>query len=183
MSDSMRDVTPGPPKVDVRALMQYLIEFAKNPMSRMTQLPNWHWSSLFVVQILLAVVSGAIAGIIKLNFYRVAFGIILMPIISTLAALLLALVLYYYFQFFEKRTESYRKLFTLVILSSIPFYLFQILSEYFPPITLIGFAFTALLAIVGLNENFGVSKNRAYQIIGILFALVLLAWVVNWRSA
>ena len=102
-----------------------------------------------------------------------------MPVVSTIAALLLTLFLYYYFQFFENKTEDYRKLFTLVILSSLPFYVFQILSEYFAPVTLIGFAFTSLLGVVGLCENFGVQKKRAYQIVGLLFILILIAWIMN----
>ena len=168
-----------PKGFDFRTVVHYLTEFVKNPIKGISNLPNWNWPALFSVQILLAIISGTVAGLIKLNIYAVAFGIILMPIISTLAALLLALFLYYYFQFFENRTEDYRKLFTLVILSSIPFYLFQILSEYFAPVTLVGFAFTALLAIVGLCENFRVQRKRAYQLIGILFVLVLLAWILN----
>ena len=71
------------------------------------------------------------------------------------------------------------KIFTFVILSSIPFYIFQIISEYFAPITLIGFGFSFLLAIVGLSENFKVEKKRAYQLIGILFALVLVTWLTT----
>lgn len=178
----MRDVTPKDPQnsqIPIQKIVQFLIEFAKNPVQSISLLPDWNWASLFVLQIVLAILSGTLAGIIKLNPYAVAFGIVLMPIVSTIAALLLALFLYYYFQFFEKRTEDFRRIFTLVILSSLPFYVFQILSEYFSPVTLVGFAFTALLAVVGLTENFSVSKKRAYQIVGFLFGLVVVAWLLN----
>lgn len=178
----MRDVTPKDPQnshVPIRKIIQFLIEFAKNPIQNISLLPDWNWTSLFLLQIVLAVLSGALAGIIKFNGYAIAFGIILMPIVSTIAALMLALFLYYYFQFFEKRTEDFRRIFTLVILSSLPFYVFQILSEYFAPVTLIGFGFTALLAVVGLTENFSVSRKRAYQIVGFLFLLVVVAWLLN----
>lgn len=177
----MRDVTPKDPNshVPIKTIIQFLIEFVKNPIQNISLLPDWNWTSLFILQIVLAVLSGALAGLIKMAFYAVAFGIIIMPVVSTIAALLLALFLYYYFQFFEKRTEDFRRIFTLVILSSLPFYIFQILSEYFAPVTLIGFAFTALLAVVGLTENFNVQKKRSYQIVGILFALVISAWLLN----
>lgn len=175
----MRDVTPGNSSVDLKKLIQFLIEFVKNPVHGISILPDWNWASVFTIQILLAIGSGVLSGLLKLNFYRVMYGIILMPIVTTVSALLLTLFLYYYFQFFENRSESYRKLFILVILSSIPFYVFQIISEYFMPITLIGFAFTALLAIVGLVENFNVQKKRAYTICGGLFVLVLVAWFTN----
>ncbi len=175
----MKEVSPLPQDFDFRKILQYLIEFVKNPLQKITELPDWSWTSLFLVQVLLAIASGVLAGLIKLNFYRVAEGIFLMPVVSTIAALLLAMFLYYYFQFFENKTQSYRKIFTLVILSSIPFYLFQILSEYFAPVTLIGFAFTSLLGVVGLCENFKLSKRRAYELVGALFVLILIAWFMN----
>lgn len=175
----MRDVSPDKKTVDPKNLIRELIEFIKNPIEKITNLPDWNWPSVFTVQILLALVSGILAGLIKMNFYRMLYGLFLMPIVTTISALLLALFIYYYFQFMENRTESFRKIFILVILSSIPFYIFQIASEYFAPITLIGFGFTSLLAIVGLNENFKVEKKRAYFLIGTLFIFVLLAWITN----
>ena len=176
----MRDVTPGAKSVDLKWLLNDLLEFVKSPVEKIKILPDWNWPSVFTVQILLALASGMLAGLIKLNFYRVLNGLFLMPIVTTVSAMLLSLLVYYYFQFFENRTESYKKIFILIILSSIPFYLFQIISEYFAPISLIGFAFTSLLAIVGLHENFAVEKKRAYILVGSMFVIVLLAWISNF---
>jgi hypothetical protein len=176
----MRDVSPyQKPSVDFKALIEYLIEFVKHPMQKISHLPDWNWASLFVVHIILAVVSGVLAGLIKFNFYRVAAGLFLMPIVSTIAALMMSLFLYYYFQFFENKTENFRKIFTLVILSSVPFYIFQIFSEYLAVISLVGFAFSSLLSIVGLCDNFRIEKNRAYKVVGVIFGLVLVAWITN----
>ncbi len=176
----MRDVTPSSNSVDIKWLLNSLIEFVKNPVEKIKTLPDWNWPSVFTVQILLALASGLLAGLIKLNFLRVLHGLFIMPVVTTVSTMLLALFVYYYFQFFENRTESYKKIFILIILASIPFFLFQIISEYFAPISLIGFAFTALLAIVGLNENFGVEKKRAYMLVGFLFSIVILAWVSTY---
>lgn len=165
--------------VDFRELVRFLVEFVKQPVQQISRLPDWNWASLFVFHLLLSIASGVLAGLLKFNFYRVAAGIFLMPIVSTACALMMTLFLYYYFQFFEKKIESFRKLFTLVVLASIPFYLFQILSEYFSPISLVGFAFTSLLAIVGLCDNFRVERKRSYKIVGPIFALVVLVWIMN----
>ncbi len=176
----MRDVSPHPKhNVDFKALIQYLIEFGKHPMQKISALPDWNWSSLFTVHVFLSIASGVLAGLLKFNFYRVAAGLFLMPIVSTVATLLLSLFLYYYFQFFENRTENFRRIFTLVVLASIPFYIFQLFSEYLPPISLVGFAFTSFLGVVGLCDNFRVSRDRAYKVAGLLFALVVVAWITN----
>lgn len=178
----MREVNPEQQSndFDFKKILNYLVEFVQHPVKKISQIPNWGWSSILFVQIAISVTSGVLAGLIKLNFYRVASGVFLMPVVSTISSLLLATFFYYYFQFFEDRIENFRKLFSFVILTSIPFYLFQIVSEYFAPISLIGFGFTSLLAVVGLVENFSVNRKRAYQLIGILFALVLATWVMNY---
>lgn len=178
----MRDVTPPPngdQTIDVKDLVEYLIDFVKNPVEKIKALPDWNWSTLFLLHLVLSVISGVLAGLLKLNILRIAAGLFLMPVVATTTALLLAMFLYYYFQFFEKKTENFRKLFTLVVLASIPFYFFQIVSEYFSFISIIGFAMTSLLGLVGLSENFGVHKKRASIIAGTLFTLVLLTWIKN----
>lgn len=165
--------------IDLKSIIFYLVEFAKHPIKKITEIPDWSWASLVLVQVCISIISGALAGLLKLNLYRVAFGIFLMPIVSTVATLLMSAFIYYYFQFFEQRTESFKKIFSLVIVASIPFYLFQIFSEYMSAISLIGFGFTSALMVVGLNEVFRVEKKRCYQIIGLLFALVLFTWITN----
>jgi hypothetical protein len=175
----MRDVTPPHSAVDFKELLKFIFEFIKQPIDKISRLPEWNWASLFTVHLLLSLASGVLAGLLKLNFYRIAAGLFLMPVVSTISAFLLSLFLYYYFQFFEKRTESFKKLFTLVVLASIPFYLFQIISEYFSPVSLVGFAFTSLLGVVGLCDNFRLEKNRAYRLVGFIFAAVVATWVLN----
>lgn len=176
----MRDVSPNEKThIDFQALLRFLIEFIKHPIQKISELPDWNWPSLFVVHFGLSIISGVLAGLLKWNFYRVAFGLLLMPVVSTVSVLLMSLFLYYYFQFFENKIESFRKIFTLVVLSSIPFYLFQIISEYFSAISLIGFAFASLLSIVGLCDNFRVEKRRAYELVGLIFGIVVLTWIVN----
>lgn len=175
----MRDVTPQQPDAgsEVKVIIEFLIEFVKHPVDKIKKLPEWNWSTLFVFHLVLSIISGVLAGLLHLNLLRVAYGLFLMPIVSTVSALLMGMFLYYYFQFFEGKTESFKKLFTLVILASIPFYFFQVLSEYFSFISIIGFAFTSLLGVVGLCENFDMHRKRAYVVVGSLFGLVLMTWI------
>lgn len=176
----MRDVGPNEnTTIDIQSLLRFLIEFIKHPIQKISTLPDWNWPSLLVVHLVLSIVSGVLAGLLKFNFYRVAAGLLLMPIVSTVSVFMMSLFLYYYFQFFENKVENFRKIFTLVVLSSIPFYLFQVISEYFSAISLIGFAFASLLSIVGLCDNFRVERIRAYRVVGIVFALVVIAWLGN----
>ncbi len=175
----MREVNPDHANLNttIKDVIEFLTHYVKNPAEKIKHLPHWSWTSLFILQITLAIASGVISGLLKWNFYTTMYGVFLMPIVSTVAALLLTTFFYYYFQFFEERTESFRELLTFVILASIPFFIFQVISEYLRFVSLIGFAFTSLLAIIGLTENFHVHRKRAIFLVGSLFALALLTWV------
>ncbi len=193
----MREVNPEFKKsqFQIKYILLYLKQFIQNPIQKMTKLPTWSWQSLMTVQLTFAITSGFVTGLFKLLFIKLSaqtqliqlqppflaliLTMLLMLIMSTISTMLLTTFFYYYFQFFENRTEGYRKIFTLITLSSIPVYLFQIVSEYFSAMTLIGFAFTSLLLIVGLTENFRIDKKRAYQISGFLYLLVFITWLIK----
>ena len=176
---NMREVNPEQANLNttIKEVIDFLVHYLKNPAEKIKHLPHWSWTSLIILQVTLAIISGLISGLLKLNVYTMMYGVLLMPIVSTVAALLLTTFFYYYFQFFEERTESFRYLLTFVILASIPFFIFQVISEYLRFVSLIGFAFTSLLAIIGLTENFRVHKKRAILLVGSLFVLALLTWV------
>ncbi|MFP5520012.1 MAG: YIP1 family protein [Bdellovibrionia bacterium] len=178
----MRDVTNSQKNEIVQKVKEtalYLIHFLKNPLKEISHLPDWSWLHLILLQILLAIGSGVLSGLIPPNVYRIAAGIIIAPVVSTAMTLLLVLFLYYYLLFAENKTTSIRKLFTLVVLANTPFFVFEIGSELLPPITLVGFAITSALLIVGLVENFEVTRQRALKLVGGLLFVVFLVWLWN----
>jgi hypothetical protein len=173
----MRDVTGS--GTSVRAIVQILNNFVKHPIQEISHLPDWHWRTLIWVQVVLSMISGVLASLAHPNVFGIIFGVVVNPIMSMMMVSLLTAFLYYYFQVVEKKTVSAAKLFALVVFASIPFFLFQIASAIIPPITLVGFAFSAMLLAVGLTENFVIEKKRAIRLAIILFGVVLLVWIIN----
>ncbi|WP_413561077.1 Yip1 family protein [Bdellovibrio sp. HCB209] len=176
-----RDVTPGQePKLQTaKEVFNYIIDFLRHPVQKIKSLPDWKWSTLLITIIVIAMISGVISGLVPPNIYRIGAGIIFAPFIAVVMTWLGGVFIYYYFQVFEKRTCSLRKIFTLILFSNIPFFIFQAGSELIPPITLVGFAFTALLMAVGLTENFAMEKRRSLRLVTILFAIVFFLWLYN----
>lgn len=176
----MRDVSEasalGP---QIKSVAKSILQFLKHPIQEIARLPDWSWKTLIWVQISCAIASGFLAGLTKPGFFSILAGIILTPFVSMLMVSVLTAFLYYYFQVFEKRTAPARKLFTLTVLSSIPFFILQIGSSLLPPITLIGFAFAAMLMTVGLKENFQMEKRRAVRLCIVLYSIVMLVWAAN----
>lgn len=176
-----RDVTPKPSPTTETAkeVFQYILNYLRHPVEKIKTLPDWNWAVLLITIVVISMVSGVVSGLVPPNFFRIMGGIIISPLVGLVTAGIGSLFIYYYFQVFEKRTCSLRKIFTLILLANIPFFIFQILSELLPPITLVGFAFTALLLAVGLTENFQMEKRRALRLVTILFAIVFIIWLWN----
>ncbi|MFS4460305.1 Yip1 family protein [Bdellovibrio sp. HCB2-146] len=178
MSD-YRDVTPNQSTESAKEVAKYIVNYLRHPLERIRQLPDWKWTVLIVVQVLVSMASGVLTGLVPPNFYGVMSGIIISPMVGVVTGFIGALFIYYYFQVFEHRTCSLRKIFTLILFANIPFFIFQVGSELIPPISLVGFAFTALLMAVGLTENFQMEKRRSLRLVTVLFAIVFILWLWN----
>lgn len=177
-----RDVTPKKHESSFemsKEVLQYILNFLRNPIERIKSLPDWNWPLLIATLVSVSIISGVITGLVPPNFFRIMGGFIVSPIVGLVTTFVGALFIYYYFQVFEKRTCSLRRLFTLILFANIPFFIFQVGSEIIPPITLVGFGFTALLMAVGLTENFNMEKRRALRLVSILFAIVFILWLWN----
>jgi hypothetical protein len=177
-----RDVTPKNPQgssQSIKDISSYILDYLKHPINKIKNLPDWPWSTLILAMVGFTMITGLLSGLVPPSFFRALGGLLVSPIVSLIMSVLGSLFVYYYFQVFEKRTVSFRKIFTLIFFANIPFFLFQIGSEYLPPISLVGFAFTAMLLAVGLNENFSMEKRRAIRLAIILFAVVFLIWLWN----
>jgi Yip1 domain. len=180
MSD-YRDVTPpsNSESAPIKAVLQYISRYLRHPLQQIAHLPDWSWTTLIVTLIVVSMASGVLTGLVPPNFFRIMSGVIISPIVALVTAAIGALFFYYYFQVYEKRTLPLRKIFTLILFANIPFFIFQVGSEIIPPITLVGFAFTAMLMAVGLTENFQMEKRRALRLVGVLFAVVFILWLAN----
>lgn len=180
MSD-YRDVTPksNPHLEKTKEVLTYIVDYLLRPVEKIKNLPDWNWPVLLITLVALSMGSGVLTGLIPPNFFRVMGGFIISPLVGVTTTFIGSLFIYYYFQVYEKRTCSLRKIFTLVLFANIPFFVFQVGSELIPPITLVGFAFTALLMAVGLTENFQMEKRRSIRLVTILFAIVFILWLWN----
>lgn len=156
----------------------FLNRFLRHPINEIKNVPDWHWYRLIGVHSVLAALSGALRGFVdqKISFSIVA-GLFISPILTLISLAVASLFFYYTFQIFLQKTVSPRRLFTVVMLANIPQLLFQIVSGYVPPISLVGMAFTALLLLVGFAENFQLEKRIVIRLIGFIYALFLALWI------
>jgi hypothetical protein len=177
----MRDVSPGPQSLFYE-IFYHLKNFARNPVQEIRHLPNWNWTRVLTMQLILSLMSGILSALASSNFssWKLAQGVLVFPFISTVTGLILASFFYYYFQVFEKRTVSYIKLATLVFLANTVFYLFHALDGLLVFFDILGMTFTGFLLTVGLTDNFQMEKKRSLRLVGALLLLLIVAvWFIR----
>jgi hypothetical protein len=147
-------------------------------MIEIKHLPDWDWRRLLFLQISVTAATGAMAGLIdKKISLSILVGLITMPMLTLITLMVATLFFYYCFQIFAAKTISIRKLFTVILFANIPYFIFQVLAGYVPPISLIGLAFAGILLLVGFVENFQLDKKLVIRIIGSLYALIFCLWI------
>ena len=169
--------------VDLREVFSTLIRFFKNPVMVMKQMPEWDWKTLIILQLIISLLSSVIASLVNLNIWQILRGLIVIPPVALATAGVTTLFFYYSFLFLIQQNLPPKDIFTLVILSNIPFFIFHAFSPFFPAVTLLGFLFTALLLIVGMVERFGLPRPLVMKVVGSIWVIYLIIWAFGQFEA
>lgn len=175
--NDIRDVNSASLISQLKIDFHFILDFLKNPIQRISHFPNWSWKKTVLLNVLLSIMAGTLNGLIPPNIYNIAYGLFFMPLITIILIHILGGFFYYYFQVFEKRTVDFLNLLRMVVLAHIPYLILHCLTSLLPPLVLVGFAFSALLLIVGLTDSFSLDKKRAIKLVSILYAMVFAVWL------
>jgi hypothetical protein len=124
--------------------------------------------------------SGILAGLIHHSVGAIFMGMILTPILTLITTFISSLFFYYTFQIFSEKILDFKALFTVVFFANVPFFVFQVISGFFPPILLVGLAFTAMLLIVALVDNFQLPKRFTTRLIVIIYVVFVATYAIAW---
>jgi hypothetical protein len=168
----------------LRELPRVLIRMLKDPLGTVRRPLDFSWPLIVTLLGVSAFVSGAVAGAIARSFFDFLVGILIFPITSVITATVFGFFIYYFFSLFQSTFLDFRRLMSLVSVAVVPYFLFHSVSSYLPPIDLLGFAFTCVLLIVGLVEQFGLERRLCSRLVGSLGLLFFIVWGLSQiRSA
>lgn len=168
-----------PYQQEIQSVLYYLRDYLKNPVLGIKNIPNWSWQTLLITYSASAGACGLLSGIVSRKFFMMFVGLFFLPIVALVSAALIAGFFYYTFLFFFHRELEYKKLYTIVALSMLPFYALYTVAGLIPPITLLGFAVAGLLLAVGLTENTPIERKYIFRLVGGLYAIYFLFWLIN----
>lgn len=165
-------------KEELQSLFSYLASLLRNPVQNIKTLPHIQWKTLIIFQFCLCAFSVVFSNL--LAPYAISFTSILISLVSSVLALSLSsLFFYYFFIILYNRELSFIKIFTLVLFAHIPFAIFHLAGNIFPPADIIGIGVSGLLMIIGLSENFDIPKKLSCQLMLALYSIFIIYWVVQ----
>lgn len=166
---------------EIVELKNFLVPFIRHPLVQIQNIPFWEWSRIILLQLLLTPAIGALKGFATQEkiFSSVLGGFFSFPILTLITMMISTLFIYYSFQIFCSETLSFRRLYLIVLLANIPFFLIQVISVLFQPLILLGLAFSTLLVITGITANFKIEKKLVIKIIGSLYLIYALIWTAG----
>ncbi len=159
--------------------LEFLKRYLKNPVETMRRLPDWDWPMLLIFYSSLAGICGLAGGALSRHFTQMISGAIVFPITSTVGAFIATGFLYYTFAFFFHREVAIKTIFTIVILSLLPFLALSVISAWLMPLNVLGFFISGLLLVVGLAENTHVDRRRIFKLVAIIYLIYVVFWIFN----
>ncbi len=164
---------------NLKEILTYLIHYFKNPIAHIKTLPNWTWTQLIILILIFSSGSGALYGVISQSIINTILGFIILPITSLITIFVTSVFFYYFILIFKNTTAPFLLLFTLISLTSLPYFVFHTISSIVPIIDIIAFAFSGILLVVGLNEQFNFTKKVALEIVIVIYLILIGIWVFN----
>lgn len=170
-----RSTTPA----HLRELPVILVSFLKDPLGFVRKPLDLSWPLIVVLLAGSALISGGISGAISHSWIDLFIGLAVFPVTSLVSSVVFGFFIYYFFSLFKSTFLDFRRLMSLVGVALVPYFLFHSVSSYLVPIDLLGFAFTCVLLIVGLVEQFGLERRVCSRLVGTLAILFFIAWSIS----
>ncbi len=160
--------------IDVR---DFLLVFLKSPLNSIKSVPTWPWPTLLIVSAGLSAVSSILNGVVSARYLWIIASLVIAPIGFVSVVGVLSGFFYYTFYFFFNRELPFKQIFAILVVVSIPNLAAYIIESKVPPISILGFAASCMLLIVGFVENFHLPRKPITRLIAIVFAVYLGSWI------
>lgn len=168
---------------ELQAFVSVYIRFLTHPIREVRNLPNWGWRHQILNQLLVTSATGLASGFLQGSLITVLQGLLFVPLITAFTISVATLFFYFFFQIFAGVTLDFRRLMELIFFANVPFFVFQTVSHWFPPINLFGLAFSGILMIVGLCEIFHLKRALVIRTVIGVYALFLVVWLWSRMDA
>ena len=180
MSSFSEKVTPQNVKALLLEIFRFLPRFIMSPQETLNDLPRWEWPIILLLQAVMGIVTGALAGLVILEPLHVIGNGILFPIQYVLMSLLGYGILHLIVQPLLQVQMTRRETYLLVTLLLLPLMMFRILSLTVIPVEVFGFAMALWLFDQTLQSRYRAPQAQVRKVTLSLGAALLGTWAL-WK--
>lgn len=166
-------------KIRLKNAGHLLLQFARNPVEGMRQLPDWDWPFLLTCQAISGAAAGVCAGVVARSFTQIFTGLIFVPITMALITGVAAGFFYYTFGYVFQRPASYHKIYTHLVFAQLPALAILIISPVLPPLSLLGPLAAGFLLLAGFVDNLGQDKRKTFKLLAGFYAAIVIFYIFN----
>ncbi len=160
----------------IRDLIPLMVAFFRDPVSVIKEPVRLSWPAAFALQFVFAMISGSVNALINQSVVDFIVSLVVFPIAVAMIGAVFTLFLYYFFSVTQHTYLDIRRLHSLSVLATVPYFIVHAIASFLPPLDLIGFALTCILLTVGLSEQFGLARRPVMILTGVLYAIFFVAW-------
>lgn len=169
----------GPHARTLRELPALLSAFGRNPIEAMRSHVTMTAPTAIVLQVSVSALSGAAFGAVSGNWVDLLIGAIVFPLTNFITTWATTLFLAYFFSWSRATFLDFRRLYSVVVLSILPYFVVHPLAGFLPPLDLIGFALSLALLVVGLVDQFSLEKKIVLRLAGVLGGVFFVIWAIT----
>ncbi len=167
-------------KEKIKQSLKYIVYYFRNPIHAIKNAPNPDWLEILILQSMLCITSGALTSIFYKDLFRIIWNLFFFPLFGILFSLILAVSFKSLLLHIFQMDFATRKIYIICVLANIPFLLLHILSPKLATLDPLGLAISSFLFVVGMVENFQVSKKFMIRSLVILYLILFLGWA--WQE-
>ncbi len=170
-------------KIKLKEAALALPHFFKNPVQGMKDIPDWDWPTLLILQGAFALACGELKNLIERDIFGFFVDIVVSPLAAYIVTGFVAGLLFYGLKAAFDREAPFRGLYLHCVFAAIPLQISYIVTKFFPPVNLLGFAVAMYLLQVGLVHRYQVDKPRLKKILFGLFGAYSIWWCFQVYTA
>ena len=185
MSQDSQDQNPNPIeqvfnfKDSLIEALLYLKGFCLKPVESIKRAPDWQWQTLIATAFIVAVVFGALGGIIKMRVTSVIAGAIVFPFGTVIIVGTLSALMYYTSRLIFQVNLDLKRVATISFLACLPWIAAGPLVDYLPPLKPLAVLMSGFLAIVGFSENTHLTRKDVTRMVAAIVGVFVLFWIIN----
>ena len=153
----------------------YLLRFLYKPLGTIRKTPPWGLPTGVILLIIITFLSAVASVFVNFRFTGLVMAFFF-PFAKILAHLVESVVVYYIVILLFRRKPSFTRIFNVLLVASVYFYILYVVSRVVPAAEVVGYLSMAVFLIYGLSFQLDLSFPKVAFLVSAVFVLIVGKW-------